>query len=89
MQQSWTFRYPSFNCDESAFPFDPKPGTLIGVETADKKSQITTVLAYYLPDVAPMIIFDRKRLKTEKLMGHYMECLRVGGLMQNYLSFGS
>ena len=62
-----------FNCDESGFPLEHKPGKLVGVKgqkdfhstTSGEKAQLTVLACvsatgYALP---PLIIFDRKRLK--------------------------
>ena len=68
-----------FNCDESGFPLEHKPGKIIGVQgqrdisciTSADKAQITVLSAcsasgYLLP---PMIIFDRKKLKPNFTKG--------------------
>ena len=68
-----------FNCDESGFSLQHKPGKIIGVQgqrdvsciTSSDKAQITVLSAcsasgYLLP---PMIIFDRKKLKPNFTTG--------------------
>jgi len=68
-----------FNCDESGFPLDHKPGKVISAKgsksinltTSGDKAQITVLACacasgYVLP---PLIIFDRKRLKPEHTKG--------------------
>ena len=68
-----------FNCDESGFSMDHKPGKLIGLKkerflnmtTSGEKAQLTVLACvcaagYAIP---PMIIFDRKRLKPEFTVG--------------------
>ena len=68
-----------FNCDESGFPLEHKPGKLIGMRgqkdlhttTSGDKAQLTVLACvsasgYPLP---PLIIFDRKRLKPELTEG--------------------
>ena len=68
-----------FNCDESGFPLEHKPGKLIGVRgqkdlhttTVGEKAQLTVLACvsasgYALP---PLTIFDRKRLKPELTAG--------------------
>ena len=64
-----------FNCDESGFPLDHKPGKLIALKgmkqvnstTSGDKSQITILACVSAAGqiLPPMIIFDRKRLRTE------------------------
>ncbi len=64
-----------FNCDESGFSLEHKPGKLIGERgvkhinsiTSGDKAQMTVLACvsasgYSMP---PMVIFDRKRLKPE------------------------
>lgn len=68
-----------FNCNESGFPLEHKPGKLIGMRgqkdlhttTSGEKAQLTVLACvsasgYALP---PLIIFDRKRLKPELTVG--------------------
>ena len=68
-----------FNCDESGFPLDHKPGKVIcqrglkelSLTTSGDKAQLTVLACasasgYVLP---PLIIFDRKRLKPEHTEG--------------------
>ena len=68
-----------FNCDESGFSMDHKPGKLVALKgmrqfnsmTSGNKSQITVLACcsangYILP---PMVIFDRKRLKPDLTRG--------------------
>ncbi len=69
----------TFNCDESGFPLEHKPGKVISAKgtkslnlaTSGDKAQITVLACasasgYALP---PLIIFDRKRLKPEHTKG--------------------
>ena len=68
-----------FNCDESGFPLQHKPGKIIGVQgqrdipciTSSDKAQITVLSTYsasgYL--LPPMIIFDWKKLKPNFTTG--------------------
>ena len=68
-----------FNCDESGFPLDHKPGKVIGLKgqkslnltTSGDKAQVTVLACvsatgYVMP---PMVIFDWKRLKAELTQG--------------------
>ena len=68
-----------FNCDESGFPLDHKPGKVIGLKgqkslnlsTSGDKVQVTVLACvsatgYVMP---PMVIFDRKQLKAELTQG--------------------
>ena len=68
-----------FNCDESGFSLDHKPGKLIGVKgwrqlncvTSGDKSQISVLACVSAAGqiLPPMIIFDRKRLNNELTKG--------------------
>jgi len=81
LRQNGIFDQPTqlFNCDESGFSMDHKPGKLIGLKkerflnmtTSGEKAQLTVLACvcaagYAIP---PMIIFDRKRLKPEFTVG--------------------
>ena len=68
-----------FNCDESGFPLDHKPGKVIGLKgqkslnltTSGDKAQVTVLACanasgYVMP---PMVIYDRKRLRPELYQG--------------------
>ena len=68
-----------FNCDETGFSLEHKPGKLIGVKgmkhlnatTSGDKAQMTVLACvsasgYSMP---PMVIFDRKRLKPDHTHG--------------------
>ena len=68
-----------FNCDESGFSMDHKPGKLIGLKkdrclnmtTSGEKAQLTVLACvcaagYAIP---PLIIFDRQRMKHEFTAG--------------------
>ena len=71
-----------FNCDESGFPLDYKPGKVVSakglkalnVATSGDKSQLTVLACasasgYAMP---PLIIFDRKRLKPDHTQGELL-----------------
>ena len=68
-----------FNCDESGFQLDHKPGKVIGLKgqkslnlsTSGDKVQVTVLACvsatgYVMP---PMVIFDQKQLKAELTQG--------------------
>ena len=71
-----------FNCDESGFSLDYKPGKVVrakglkalNVATSGDKSQLTVLACasasgYAMP---PLIIFDRKRLKPDHTQGELL-----------------
>ena len=68
-----------FNCDETGFSLEHKPGKLVGMKgvkhlnstTSGDKAQMTVLacvcaIGYSMP---PMVIFDRKRLKPDHTKG--------------------
>ena len=81
LKRNKLFNQPNllFNCDESGFSMDHKPGKLIGLKTerclnmttSGNKAQLTVLACvsaagYAIP---PMIIFDRQRLQKEFTVG--------------------
>ena len=68
-----------YNCDETGFPLEHKPCKVIGIRgqrdlpsiTSGDKTQITVLSACSASGnlLPPMIIFDRKRLKSAHMVG--------------------